>query len=440
MPTARNEEVALAKLRENPRNTHTHSKKQLRQLANNIRRFGFTSPIITDPDGTILAGHARYRAAQLLGLAVVPVVVITGLIEAERRAYLLADNKLAEMAGWDRSSLAIELRELAPLLADAGLDIEITGFQAAEVDELFEDFADPEHEPDDDLPDILEPAVSRVGDLWKLGQHWLLCGDAQDPADLRTLMNRERAVMVFTDPPYNVRIKSVQGRGTIKHREFLRGSGELSPRQFTRFLSDSLSLAAKHSTNGSIHFVCMDWRHIREMLDAGEAVYSELKNLVVWTKTNAGQGSFYRSRHELIFVWKNGDAEHINNFGLGKYGRNRSNVWSYAGVNTFRSERLKDLAAHPTAKPVAMVADAVRDCSRRGDIVLDPFVGSGTTILAAERVSRRVRALDLNPLYVDVAVRRWQAFTKRDAVLQSTGETFDERVSASQSGKRREAK
>jgi DNA modification methylase len=239
-------------------------------------------------------------------------------------------------------------------------------------------------------------------------------------------MGGERAAMVFADPPYNVRVSSIQGRGKIRHREFVAGSGEMSKARFTKFLSDSLSLAAKRSTEGSIHYICMDWRHMGEMLAAGEEVYAELKNLVVWTKTNAGQGSFYRSQHELIFVFKNGEAPHTNNFGLGQHGRNRSNVWSYAGVNTFRTGRMDDLALHPTVKPVAMVADAMRDCSRRRDIVLDPFMGSGTTIVAAERVGRRGYGLELDPLYVDAAVRRWQRFTKRDAILKASGETFEE--------------
>jgi DNA modification methylase len=200
----------------------------------------------------------------------------------------------------------------------------------------------------------------------------------------------------------------------------------MSPARYTRFLQASLSLAAKYSVDGAIHFVFIDWRHIGELLAAGAQVYSDPKNVVVWVKTNAGQGSFYRSQHELIFVYKAGDGPHINNVELGKHGRNRSNVWTYAGVNTFRAGRMDDLGLHPTVKPVALVADAMRDCSRRGDIVLDPFMGSGTTIMAAERVGRRAYGLEIDPLYVDAAVRRWQAFTKRDAILEATGKTFDE--------------
>jgi len=263
-------------------------------------------------------------------------------------------------------------------------------------------------------------------DLWKLRDHRLLCGDACDDTALQMLMGADLASMLFADPPYNVRIAATVGRGKIKHREFTSASGEMSSAQFTEFLKRWMTLVARYSDNGSIHYVFMDWRHLGEVLAAGNSVYHELKNTVVWVKTNAGQGSFYRSQHELIFVFKNSNAPHQNNIELGRHGRNRSNVWNYAGVNTFRAGRMDELSVHPTVKPVALVADAMRDCSRRGEIVLDPFIGSGTTILAAERIGRRAYGLEIDPLYVDVSIRRWQAFTGRDAVLESTGQTFDE--------------
>ena len=418
--------VPLGKLRPNPRNARTHTKKQIRQLADSITRFGWTYPILADEKMLILAGHARYSAGQLLGYSEVPIIIISGLSDAEKRALTLADNKIAANAGWDRKLLAEELGELATLLPEFDLDLEITGFEPAELDGLLGDLVDPEIDPADELPAGQDRAISRSGDLWELGPHRLLCGDAQSAAAYRVLMGGVLATMVFTDPPYNLPIKSVQGRGRIKHRDFAQGSGEMSPAEFTRFLRSSLSLAAKHSVSGAIHFVFMDWRHIGELLAAGSAVYSELKNFVVWVKTNAGQGSFYRSQHELILVFKNGDGPHQNNFDLGQHGRNRSNVWTYAGANTFRTGRLDDLSAHPTSKPVALVADAMRDCSCRGGAVLDPFMGSGTTILAAERVGRRAYGIELDPLYVDTAVRRWQAYTGKDAILKATGQTFDE--------------
>lgn len=424
------QEKPTGTLRAHPHNVHVHPKKQIRLLIRLIRRFGFTVPIIIDENGVILAGHGRWLAAQELALETVPVIVLSGLSEAERRSFLLSDNKVAEKAGWDRAALALELNSLAPLLVEAGLDISLTGFEAAEIDSLSFDLVDPEIDPVDEPSPLERKSVSRLGDLWLLGSHRFLCGNALETAHLRKLMSCECASMVFADPPYNVSIKSIQGRGKIQHGEFAMASGEMSKVEFTRFLIKALGLAVHHSIEGSIHFVCMDWRHLEEILEAGNSVFSELKNLVVWNKTNAGQGSFYRSQHELIFVFKSGEVAHTNNFGLGQHGRNRSNVWTYAGVNTFRAGRLDELSIHPTVKPVALVADAMRDCSRRGDIVLDPFMGSGTTIVAGERVGRRAYGLELDPLYVDAAVRRWQGFTKRDAILDGSGMTFDEVATA----------
>lgn len=428
MPTDQVTLVSASTLKPHPKNARTHSKKQIRQIADSIASFGFTSPILTDENNTVLAGHGRLAAAKLAGLEMVPTLVVSGLSEAQKRAYVLADNKLAEKSGWDRKALAVELDNLGPLLSEIGLDISITGFEAVEIDILLGDLSDPENDPADEPPALATEPVSRVGDIWLLGgeRHRVICGDARHAADFRKLMGGKRAAMVFADPPYNVAIKSVQGRGKIKHGNFAMACGEMSKAQFTAFLSETLGHAAENSTDGSIHYICMDWRHMEEMLDAGNAVYTELKNLIVWNKSNAGQGSFYRSQHELIFAYKHGDGAHINNFELGQHGRNRSNVWTHAGVNTFRAGRMDELTLHPTVKPIALVADAMRDCSRRGDIVLDPFIGSGTTILAAERVGRRAYGLELDPLYVDAAVRRWQRFTKDDAVLNGSRKTFDE--------------
>ncbi len=440
MPTTQIKQAAVGTLRAHPANARAHSKKQIAQIARSIRQFGFTAPIIIDEKNVILAGHGRWLAARQLELSLVPVVVLSGLSDTERRAYLLADNKLVENAGWDRGALAVELKELAPLLADAGLDIQFTGFEPAEIDALMGDLIDPEQDPADELTAIDGTPISRRGDLWRLGEHRLLCGDAKLASDAAKLMGGQTAAMVITDPPYNVAISSIQGRGKIKHREFVEASGELSEAKFTKFLADSLALAARHSADGAIHFVFMGWPRLREILTAGAEVYGRPKNLVVWVKTNAGQGTFYRSQHELLFVFKNGSGTHQNNFELGQHGRTRSNVWTYAGVNTFRTGRLDDLAAHPTVKPVALVADAMRDCSRRGDIVLDPFMGSGTTILAAERVGRHGYGIELDPLYVDAAVRRWQSYTKRDAILAGTSTTFDEVAAAHCSATRRSGK
>ena len=232
--------------------------------------------------------------------------------------------------------------------------------------------------------------------------------------------------MAFLDPPYNVAVGSVMGRGAVKHGEFAMASGEMSRDAFIAFLHRTLGAAAKASVDGAVHFACMDWRHFEELVVASRSVYGAMLNVIAWVKTNAGQGSFYRSQHELIGVFRVGATPHLNTIELGRHGRNRTNVWHYAGANTFRAGRLSDLRAHPTVKPVAMIAEAMKDCTRRNEIVLDSFCGSGTTILAAERVGRRGYGLEIDPGYVDVAVRRWQAFSGRDALHVASGLTFEE--------------
>jgi DNA modification methylase len=417
-------------LQPDPGNARLHSKKQQARVTAIIKQVGFINPIVVNSKAKILAGHARYMAAKSLGLNTVPVIVVNGLTAAEEQAYVLADNRIPEGAAWDRSLLANHLNNLTPLLAEEGLSIELTGFEAAEIDGLMGDLVDPERDPADELPQIANKPVSKVGDLWQLGEHRLFCGDSCEEPAVRALMDRDQAAMIFADPPFNVRIKATVGRGKIKHPEFAQGSGEMSDVEFVVFLKKWMRLAAQFSEEGSIHFICMDWRHLGQTLASGEGVYTEFKNLVVWAKTTAGMGSFYRSQHEFIFVFKNGVGPHQNNIELGRHGRNRSNVWSHAGVNTFRAGRLEELSIHPTVKPVALVADAMRDCSRRGQIVFDPFMGSGTTILAAEKVGRRAYGLEIEPRYIDAAVKRWQDFTKRDAILKATGQTFDEVATA----------
>ncbi|MBR0826152.1 ParB N-terminal domain-containing protein [Bradyrhizobium manausense] len=406
------------------KNARTHSKKQVKQVANSIRQFGWTYPILADEDLQIICGHARWEAAQQLGLKEVPVLVMSGLSDAEKRALALADNKIPANAGWDRKLLAKELGELASLLPECNLGLDITGFEPAEIDGLMIDFGDLDS---GEAPCVIaKHPISRRGDLWQAGDHRVLCGDARDQADWATLMGPDRASMLIADSPYNVQISTTLGRGKIKHREFAVASGEMSSADFIGFQTSWMRLAVEFSNDGSMHYIFMDWRHLGEIHQAGKEIFGPLQNLVVWNKTNAGQGSFYRSQHELIFVYKNGDAPHLNNVELGRHGRNRSNVWTYAGVNTFRQDRLADLTVHPTVKPVALIADAIKDCTRRGDLVLDPFLGSGTTLLAAERIGRRAYGLEIDQLYVDAAIRRWQDVTKRDAILFATGQTFDE--------------
>ena len=413
-------------------NPRTHSEKQLRQIADSIRTFGFTNPVLVDRDNGIVAGHGRVEAAKRLKLRSVPTIRLEDMTEAEIRAYVIADNRLAENAGWDRELLAIELQHLYEL--DLDFDVTITGFEMPEIDVLFGELQAAESGPDepdpaDEVPDVDDtgPAVTRPGDLWVVGKHRLICGDATDPDVYAGLLGGERAQMVFTDPPYNVPIDGhVCGLGSVKHREFAMAAGEMSEAEFTRFLATTFGHLAAHAADGAIHFICMDWRHVGEVLAAAQGAYSELKNLCVWAKTNGGMGSLYRSQHELVFVFKSGSGAHINNVELGKHGRYRTNLWTYAGVNSFGRNRDEDLAMHPTVKPVALVADAILDCSRRKGIVLDAFAGSGTTLVAAERTGRRGYGIELDPLYCDVIVRRLAKVAGLEAIHAETGKRFVE--------------
>jgi DNA modification methylase len=401
------EYIPVSRLKPYPGNARTHSRKQIQQIAESMKRFGFVNPPLVDDNDVIIAGHGRVAAAKRLDLETVPILRLSHLSAAEKRAYVLADNKLAEQAGWDREILAIELQALV----DLDFEVELTGFQMGEIDIILDESQEANSESPGREDECDEPVpgrtVSKLGDLWVLGKHRLLCGNALDPAAYDILLEGKKAEFVFADPPYNVPVDGhVCGNGAIHHREFAMASGEMSQEEFTAFLTEVFQELIAHTVDGSIHQICMDWRHIAEMMAAGGKAYTEFKNLCVWAKTNAGMGSFYRSQHELIFVWKSGTAPHINNIELAQHGRNRSNIWTYAGVNTMRPGRLEELAMHPTVKPVGLVADAVRDCSGRGGLVLDPFCGSGTTLIAAERTGRKARALEIDAAYVDVAVRR----------------------------------
>lgn len=403
------ETVPVSSLKPYANNPRTHSKQQIGQLADSIREFGWTNPVLIDDENGVIAGHGRLEAARLLGLEAVPVIRLSRMTRAQKQAYLIADNRLAEKAGWDRGLLIVELQNLIEI--DAEFDVTLTGFETGEIDVMIGEQAEAaDAKAADRLPEIDEsaPVISRPGDLWALGPHRLLCGDATDPSSFAKLLDGERAQMVFTDPPYNVPVDGhVCGLGSVKHAEFAMASGEMSEAEFTAFLVKVLRNLARISADGAIQFVCMDWRHIFELLTAAREVPLELKNICVWNKTNGGMGSFYRSKHELVAVFRVGNGSHINNVELGKHGRYRTNVWDYAGVNTFGSERER-LAIHPTVKPVKMIEDAILDCSHRGGIVLDAFSGSGSTIMAAERAGRRGYGLELAPRYVDATLRRWR--------------------------------
>ena len=415
----------LSALRPRADNPRTHSRKQIQQIAQSIRIFGFTNPVLVGDDLEIIAGHGRVMAARSLGMAEAPTLKLSGLTAEQRRAYVIADNKLALNAGWDPGILAIEFQGLL----DLGFDVSLTGFSPAEIDLTFDlarntDVATPEGT--DAIPEPPNTAVTRPGDIWSLGRHRLLCGDARSRESVQRLMEGRHADLIFTDPPYNVEIDgNVCGLGSVRHREFAMAAGEMTSAQFTAFLTDALGAAASFCRDGAIAYVCMDWRHMRELLAAGSSVFSELKNLCGWNKTNGGMGTFYRSKHELVFVFKVGTGAHVNNFGLGETGRPRANVWDYAGVSSMTARRAEELAMNPTVKPVALVADAIRDCSPRGGIVLDTFGGSGSTLIASEITGRLARLIEFDPAYCDTIVARWEGFMGRAATLAATNQTFE---------------
>jgi DNA modification methylase len=419
------EHVPIAQLKPYPETPRIHNRKKRRKLASLLRRFGQVVPVVVDKAYQIIDGHAVVDALKELGSEDVAVTIVRNRTLAEIRALRLALNRIVEEAKWDQGKLRTELFELLEL----GFDLELTGFDAIEIDMTLNIEQPTTGIVEEALAEDLEPAseakVVARGDVWLLRDHVIACGDSQDAELLRRLMGERKAAVVFTDPPYNVKIRGfVSGLGKTTHREFAMASGEMSEEEFKSFLVRFLAALLPLLVNGAILFVCMDWRHLREILDAGDHADLELKNLCVWAKSNAGMGTFYRSQHELVLVFKHGDAPHQNNFELGQRGRSRSNVWSYRGVNTFGKDRMELLGAHPTVKPVALVADALRDVSRRGEIVIDPFLGSGSTLLAAEETGRVCIGVEIDPAYVEVAIRRWQKQTGRDAVCAVTGETF----------------
>jgi DNA modification methylase len=414
--------VSIADCKALGRETRRHPPGQVRKLAASLDRFGFVLPILIDPDRRVVAGWGLVLAARQLGLTEVPAVTLTELSEAELRTLRLALNRLSEDSAWDEKELTLEFSEILELSPQT--DLEVSGFEMGEIDILLGDGGAGE---EDALPliDAFAPPVTRPGDLWICGQHRVFCGDALRSESFSQLLGGEAAGMLFTDPPYNVPIDGhASGLGTIKHADFAMGSGELSSTEFMAFLKTSLGHAARCSRDGAIHFVCMDWRHLKEVIVAGEKIYSELKNVCVWRKSNAGMGSLYRSQHELVLVFKVGTDAHVNNVGLGRHGRNRTNVWDYVSQNALNGTAKSKLALHPTVKPVALVADAIRDCSTRNSVILDPFAGAGTTLIAAERTGRRARLIEIDPRFVDAGIERWQRLTGGTALLADGGQPF----------------
>ncbi|HCT45121.1 MAG: DNA methylase N-4 [Phycisphaerae bacterium] len=430
------EQIRVSDLKPHPANPRVHPKKQIRQIAESIKAFGFRMPVIIDQNNQLICGHARIEACKLLGQEQVPAVRVTDLDETQIRGLMIADNRLTEISIWDDQLLGEHLKVLSEL--DLEFDIECIGFDYGEIEqrisqlELSIDQGSPSgHERSDELPNELPISpVTKVGDHWTLGEHRILCGDSTDPASYKRILGDAHAAMVFTDPPYNLPARSIGQVCKEDHGDFAMGSGEMSPEEFTAFLGSVMKQLCAFSVHGSIHYLFMDWRHMSEMLAAGNAHYSELKNLCVWVKDRAGMGSFYRSQHELVFVFKHGEAPHRNHFKLGEHGRTRSNIWSYPSVRSLNpAEGDPDgdaLKLHPTIKPVRLIEDAILDCSRRGEIVLDPFLGSGSTLIACEKTRRHCVGIELSPRYVDVAITRWQLWTGREAVHEATGRTFNQ--------------
>ncbi|WP_409192582.1 site-specific DNA-methyltransferase [Bradyrhizobium sp. RDM4] len=413
--------VPIDELKPLGRETRRHPKSQIDKLAASLREFGVVVPIVIDANRRVVSGWALVAAARNLGLIEVPAVAILDLTEAQLRVLRLALNRLTEDASWDVQVLGLELSEL--LTIDPQVDLQLTGFSTGELDVAVSDSDDLEDELPPTEPD---PAITQPGDIWILEKHRVICADALQAESYLRLMEGEPARMIFADPPYNVPIDGhASGLGKTKHRDFAMASGEMSSAEFESFLATFCARVCEHAVDGSLHFICMDWRGMGQLLNATRPIYDAQINLCVWNKPRPGMGSFYRSQHELISIFKNGRAPHINNVQLGRNGRNRCNVWDYQ--NSWARSPKSKLSLHPTVKPVALIADAIRDCTNEHDIVLDPFGGAGTTLIAAERTRRRARLIEIDPGYVDVTVRRWQHLTGKRAVHAESGEPFGQR-------------
>ena len=409
----------------NTRNPRKHSPAQIRAIADSVASFGFNAPILVDRTSRIVAGHGRLQAAKLLGLTSVPVIRLEDLTDAQAQAYMLADNKLTDNSVWDEGLLASHLKELSELNLE--FEIEDTGFSTSEIDLRIQSLDDVDGDDDDQINPATGPSVTRLGDLWLLGEHRVICGDALDNSIYEALLGEERASAVFADLPYNLKIGGmVSGLGKVKHDEFVMASGEMSTKEFEDFLAKIFGHLSGYSQQGAVMYACMDFRHMEELMAAANRARLKLLNLCVWVKTNGGMGGFYRSQHELVFVLRNGGDRHRNNIQLGRFGRNRTNVWTYPGASSFSGRgRERRLEFHPTVKPVRLVADAILDCTARGDLIMDCFLGSGTTVLAAERTGRRAVGIELEPKFVDTTIGRWQQLTGQEA-RNKAGQTFAE--------------
>jgi DNA modification methylase len=402
------------------RNVRKIDPAQVRRVVNSIREAGFCSPVLIDRQNNVLDGVARVEAAKLLGLRRIPCVLADHLDRQTGRLLRLAINRLGEMGTWDFEMLKLEFEEL--VVQDA--PVEITGFSHIEIDQILLDDGVSATEPGPVAPEPDAAPVARLGDHFILGEHQVVCGDATDPRVLAALMGDDRARLLLTDEPYNVPIAGNVTRGA--HREFAMASGEMSNEQFQSFNERWMAAALPYLHDGALLGTFIDWRGNPIVHAAAAKLNLTPINLVVWVKTNAGMGSLFRSQHELLPLFKKGNSSHINNVALGKHGRWRSNVWTYPGASSLGSDARRGLQDHPTVKPVAMLEDAMLDLTNRGDVVLDPFLGSGSALIAAEKVARKCRGIELDPLYVDVILCRYSAFSGKPVTLRSTGESFSE--------------
>lgn len=406
--------IDIEEIKEYKNNPKIHDKHQVYKIVDSINQFGFNNPILVDENHEIIAGHGRFEAIKLLGYKKVPTIVLKHLSEEEKKAYRIADNKLTEIGKWDFDLLSVEFKDLSKL--DLDFDIDITGFETGEIDLIINDTHKATSLKEDNIPNTKEvKEICKKGDIWQLGKHYLICDDALNPYVYEKLMKSKKANMVLTDPPYNVKVKNIGSLGKIKHKEFAMASGEMSSEEFKKFLEQIMSNLKNNSENGALHYIFMDWKHSKEIILAADGIYDELKNICIWNKTNGGMGSFYRSKHEMCFIYKSGKERHINNIELGRYGRYRTNVWDYQGVNCFGSEK-DNLQYHPTVKPVAMLKDAILDVTKRNQIVLDAFLGSGSTLIACEQIGRICYGIELEEMYCNVAIHRWEELTNNKAV------------------------
>ncbi|MEA2895981.1 MAG: hypothetical protein QOJ84_1596 [Bradyrhizobium sp.] len=412
-----------------PKSLKIYSASTIKKAARFLETFGLRVPVLVDSDRNIINGEIWALAHKHLELPEIPALFVEGLNADQLNAYRIGMERIPELGDWDHHALGELFQDWTS--RDIGFDIELPGFAAPEIDSFLQGLAKPSdlNGAEEVQATDIDAPVTKVGDIWRCGHHLILCGSSTQQQSFRTLMKKEKAAAVVTDPPYNVAVDGhVGGKGTIRHKEFAMASGEMTGAEFQEFLATIMRNCVSSSINGSLHFFFMDWRHAMEILQSGAGVYTELRNIPVWVKSNAGMGSLYRSQHELVFVFKSGKGSHRNNVQLGRFGRNRSNVWQYAGANGFDGRKTDEghlLAMHPTVKPVQMLADIFLDCTARGEIILDPFLGSGSALIAAERVGRKLRGIEIDGGYVDLAIRRWQRHSGDQATHAATGKLFD---------------